>query len=80
MWTAGTVSRLDPVVSGLASAKLRLSRAAAVFVAAALDVDLAPHRYVTEDGPRTTTFFEPARVRPAAFLGLSFSLVGGPRD
>jgi hypothetical protein len=79
VWAAGTASRFDPMLGAVASAKFRISRSAAVFVATALDVDLAPHRYVTEDAAGDRTFFAPARVRPAAFLGLSFPLVGGPR-
>lgn len=76
VWAAGATTRVDPVLEGLAGAKVLLSNISRVFVAMALDVDMNPHRYVLDEGGTRRTFFDSPRVRPKAFLGLSFLLSG----
>ncbi|HVU02786.1 MAG TPA: hypothetical protein VHE30_13595 [Polyangiaceae bacterium] len=73
--SVGTESRVDPVLEAGALGKVRLSRTASAFLHLALDVDLAPHRYVTEDSGQLTTFFAPSRFRPVGFLGVQFPLL-----
>jgi hypothetical protein len=68
--------KLDPVAEGKAGLKLLLSRSGRAFAGVAMDLDLAPHRYVVESASATEPFFTTPRARPMAFVGLSFLLSG----
>jgi hypothetical protein len=77
-WSAGSESRVDPMIGALLGAKLRFTRVVGAFFAFGTDADLAPHRYVIEANGTPQTFFDLARVRPTAMLGLSILLTGAP--
>lgn len=72
-WAAATESRIDPMFQALLGAKIRFSSIGGAFFAFGTDVDLAPHRYMIETNGARQTFFELARVRPSAFLGLTMT-------
>ncbi|HVW24055.1 MAG TPA: hypothetical protein VHC69_01725 [Polyangiaceae bacterium] len=75
----GAASRYDPALQGLVSARLRFSSAFGVFALAAADVDLTPHRYVTETLGDATPFFALPRVRPTALAGVTYVFHEGHR-
>ncbi len=73
----GDSTSVDAIGSGMLGARLRLSGGLSALLALDADVDLNRHRYVTLAAEGSRSFFEPARVRPMALAGLSFSF-GGP--
>jgi hypothetical protein len=69
-------STVDPVLGGLFGIHARLVDSTFLTAAVALDVDLAPSRYVavTEDG-RESLVLEVPRVRPTLWLGWAMSVI-----
>ncbi len=73
-WKRRSVWKYDPILGGAVGVKVRLSPAVAALLGGGLDVDLSPHRYMIESShDERLAFFDLARVRPVAFVGLSFS-------
>jgi len=70
-WASGADTRIDPMLEGMLGAKMRFSTLVGAFFGFAMDVDLAPHRYVIDEGGAKETFFDLGRVRPTALVGLS---------
>lgn len=73
---SGDGTTLAPVVGGVAAAHLAVGRTADLFLAATVDVDLAPPSYQTRIGGRTEEVFGAARVRPALAFGFTFNVLG----
>jgi hypothetical protein len=74
-------SPLDPMLSGALGIRAGLSGSMFVTAAVALDVDLAPSRFValTEDG-RAQSVLEVPRARPAVWVALCTPLTGSSRS
>jgi hypothetical protein len=69
----------SPMLGALAAAHLAVGQGADLFVAAAADVDLGPHRFVAMEGKTPDPVFEQWRLRPALLLGFTFTLAGAPQ-
>jgi hypothetical protein len=65
---------LDGILSGMLGLRLQFGRGVGALFALDADVDLARHVYVIETSQGRASFFEPARLRPVALVGLSISL------
>ena len=75
--TSGTTQTvLEPIASGMLGMRMLLGRGIGALFALDADVALARHRYVAQSAEGTEVFFQPSRVRPMAFAGLSLSLGG----
>ncbi len=73
---AGTTD-VSPVLGGVLGARYAVTRGAEMFLDFGLDVDVAPHRYVVQDGANVSDVaFLPSRVRPALSLGFDFTVAG----
>lgn len=76
---AGTTAQapgaaLDGILSGMLGLRLQFGRGVGALFALDADVDLMRHVYVIETSQGRPSFFEPARLRPVALVGLSISL------
>jgi len=67
---------VDPVASGVLGVRLLLAGGVAALLAVDADVDLSRHRYVVQTPSGREPFFEPSRVRPVAWAGVSIALSG----
>lgn len=70
---------ISPMLGALLAGRFLLTPSTEVFLAATVDVDLLPRRFVSDIAGERTVLFESARVRPALLLGFSFDVVGTPR-
>jgi hypothetical protein len=71
--SSGTQSRVDPMLGAVLAIRFRVVGALEVLALGALDVDLTPHRYVTQSGADVmSTVFALPRTRPTACLGLTY--------
>ena len=77
--STGSPVRIDPVLTALVTFQYRMSGAFGAFALASLDVDVQPHRYVTQAGNQDATVFALPRPRPAASLGLTYFFTEVPR-
>jgi len=68
----------SPMLGVLAMSRFAVAPTADVFLAATVDADLSPDRYVIREGGRSEVVFETWRVRPALAFGFTFSLAGPP--
>jgi hypothetical protein len=66
----------EPIASGILGLRLSLGSGVSALLAFDADVALVHHSYVVQTEAGTTPFFDPARVRPMAFAGLSLALGG----
>ena len=73
---SGDGTTIAPIVGGVATAHLAVGRTADLFLAATVDVDLAPPSYRTKVGGATEEVFGAARVRPALAFGFTFNVLG----
>lgn len=74
----GTVRHdASAVLASLLAASLKTGRASRVVLAAMLDYDLAPRRYLVRQGAETYVLLEPWRFRPALCLGFAFEAAAG---
>jgi hypothetical protein len=64
------------VLSALVAGSLALSPVSRLVLAATLDYDLQPRRYVVE-GAESPVILEPWKVRPALSVGFLFEMAGG---
>jgi hypothetical protein len=71
-----TKRRVQPMFGGALSGRFRLSPSADFVLTAGLDVDASPRRWVIVAPSGNDSFFETARVRPYAALGLDFTIFG----
>jgi hypothetical protein len=73
-------TRVSPVAVAAATGHLALGTGVSLSLTVAADVDLASRRWVleTDDGQRGDAFV-PARVRPLALLGFTFTALGASR-
>lgn len=71
-----STTRTTPIATASVKGRLAVAKSADVVLAALIDGDLAPSRYVVNDQGARQAFFNPNRVRPALFLGFSFTLLG----
>jgi hypothetical protein len=69
----------SPVVGAMLTARVLLTPTTEVMLAATVDVDLLPRRFVSDITGTRTVLFETWRVRPAVLLGFSFDVVGARR-
>ncbi len=65
-----------PTVTAMVAAHLAVAKTADLLLAVSLDGDLAPHRFVTEEGGVHKGVFEPWRFRPALLFGFTFAALG----
>lgn len=68
------------LLSALLAGSLRTSGASRVVLAATLDYDLEPRRYLVAQGGQSWVILEPWKVRPALALGFLFEIAGGGRQ
>jgi hypothetical protein len=73
-----TKRRVQPMFGGAVSSRFRLSPSADFVLTAGFDVDASPRRWVIVAPTGNDAFFETARVRPYAALGLDFTMLGVP--
>jgi hypothetical protein len=76
---AGPQSALDPVMTGLVGARVPISGRVFLAALASLDLDLAPTRFVVQQGPMTRSILDLPRVRGGFTLALSFTAAGERR-
>jgi hypothetical protein len=69
-------SRVDPIVSGVVTARVALAAGVVFVVAADADVDLISRHYVVDQGASQSDVFAPWSVRPTIFAGLAFTAIG----
>ncbi len=69
----------DPVVCGVLTARLRLSKRASVLFSLEGDVDLAPRRYVVDTGAGHDAALDVMPLRVAAAAGFAFQVGGTER-
>lgn len=69
---------VDPIVAGLVTVHFSVASGTDLFLAFALPVDIAPHRYLDDVGGTNQTLFEPARVRPSLSFGFELTAIGKP--
>jgi hypothetical protein len=69
-------TRVQPMLGGALAARIPLSSALELMARLGLDVDLAPRRWLIEDGAETAAFFQTPRVFPHATLGFDWSPSG----
>jgi hypothetical protein len=70
---------VSPLLSALVAGSLTAGRSSRVVLAAMLDYDLAPRRYVIAQGGAHVGLLEPFRLRPGLALGILFELAGTER-
>jgi hypothetical protein len=70
--SAGTETRVDPVLDAVVGLRFRITRGLGAFALASVDFDLTPHRYLREADGDVTIVFALPRARPAGFLGLTY--------
>ncbi|HEV8549764.1 MAG TPA: hypothetical protein VGQ57_12065 [Polyangiaceae bacterium] len=70
---------VSPVLSLLLAGSVATSRASRLLLAATLDDDLDPHRYVVAQGGERHAILEPLRLRPALSVGFCFEMAGAGR-
>jgi hypothetical protein len=72
--------RIDPILAAAVTGHLAIGAGTALSLMLATDVDLASRHWVVEGGGRQPMdAFAPARVRPLAMIGFTFTAVGDPR-
>jgi hypothetical protein len=71
-------TRADPMVTAFAAAHVRLVPSVVLTVMALGDLDLAPSRYVVDDGAAVDPVLAPWRVRPTLLAGFTFTALGQP--
>jgi len=76
---AGSQSALDPIMTGLIGARVPVSSRVFLAAEAALDLDLAPTRFVVQQGTMARPILELPRVRGGFTLALSFTAAGERR-
>jgi hypothetical protein len=64
------------VIGPIASARVAVGARVDFSLTVAADCDLAPRRYVIDDGPNVDVLFQPWVVRPMLLLGFDFTLAG----
>jgi hypothetical protein len=69
-------SRVDPIVTGVVTARAALASSVVFLFAIDVDVDLVSRRYVFDQGASQIDVFDPWRVRPTIFAGLAFTALG----
>jgi hypothetical protein len=68
---------VDPVITGLVSARIRILSVARLIVGAEVDYDFAAHKYTARDASgNPIAVLEPWLVRPSAMIGLCVPLAG----
>lgn len=67
-------SAFEVMASARFAVRFRLNSGVALLLGLDADADLVRHHYVIDTPQGRQSFFEPARVRPLAFAGLSLSL------
>jgi hypothetical protein len=72
-------SAIDPVMTGLIGARVPISGRVFLAALASLDLDLAPTRFVVQQGPMTQPILDLPRVRAGFTLALSFTAAGERR-
>jgi len=76
---AGGQSALDPIITGLVGARVPISGRVFLAALASLDLDLAPTRFVVQQGPQAQPILQLPRVRGGFTLALSFTAAGERR-
>jgi len=76
---AGSQSALDPMLTGLVGARVPISGRVFLAAFASLDLDLAPSRFVVQQGPMARPILDLPRVRGGFTLALSFTAAGERR-
>lgn len=71
----GSSTRVQPVVGGFVGVRARVSRNLFLRLLAGTDIDIAPRYWVAERKNGDVPFFELARVRPFAQVGLEFGVL-----
>ena len=72
-------SAIDPVMTGLIGARVPISGRVFLAALASLDLDLAPTRFVVQQGPMAQPILDLPRVRAGFTLALSFTAAGERR-
>jgi hypothetical protein len=70
--------RVQPILGGAISGRTHLAPALDLVIGLGLDVDLAPRRWLVASDLTSNSFFELARVRPSASLGMMWTFGGAP--
>jgi len=76
---AGSQSALDPIMTALIGARVPVSSRVFLAAQASLDLDLAPTRFVVQQGTMARPILELPRVRGGFTLALSFTAAGERR-
>jgi hypothetical protein len=76
---AASQSAIDPVMTGLVGARVPVSARVLLAALASLDLDLAPTRFVVEQGVTAEPILQLPRVRGGFTLALSFTAAGERR-
>jgi hypothetical protein len=69
-------SRVDPVLTAVATAHAAIAAGVVLLLAAGADVDFASRHYVLAQGTTDTDVLAPSRVRPTILLGFGFTALG----
>jgi hypothetical protein len=67
--------RLQPLLESAVAVRWRVSPAVELLLAAGLDLDLQPRRWLYKQAEAKTVLFETARFRPFAVLGFDYSVL-----
>ena len=76
---AAAQSAVDPIVTGLVGGRVPISGRVFLAALASLDLDLAPTRFVVQQGSRAEPILQLPRVRGGLTLALSFTAAGEHR-
>jgi hypothetical protein len=72
-----TSARVQPMLGGAAAAHLELSKTLDLVARLGVDLDLAPRRWLIENGPEQNLYFETPRAMPYLTLGFDWSPSAG---
>jgi hypothetical protein len=70
--------RVQPIVGAAIAGRSHLAPTLDLVIGLGLDVDLAPRRWLVASDLTSSSFFELARVRPSASLGIMWTFSGAP--